>query len=97
MANISENMTLRHVYDEVNSILQNASSVADYLNALSIVELFCQTHDDHYFVLDTCNIDLNTLHQLALSGLCSCLFSTITDKAKECFGILEGYIEEVGE
>ena len=92
MSTLQNQLTLSHVYNHVKAILDSADGSTDkYLEGLSLVELFCQQHEDHYYVLNRCNIDLNQLHQIALSGLCSCLKDTILDRLKECVSILYEY------
>lgn len=97
MASIQEQMSLLYVFNKVQGILSKADlTVADMWEALSIVELFCQQHTDSYFVKSRCNIDLSTLHMVAISGLSSCLSDTVSDRVNECQSILESYLDVEG-
>ena len=95
MAELSDEMTLSYTYTKANASLNSGGGVREYLKGLSIVELFCQQHTDHYYVSGRCNIDLNTLHQVALSGLCATLESVVTDRLQECVSILYEYYTTV--
>lgn len=92
MSTLQEEMSLLGVYNKVHQILMSGDlSTSNCMRGLSIVELFCQQNDDHYYVPERCNIDLNTLHQVALSGLSSCLNDTVVDRLQECDSILQEY------
>ena len=92
MSTLQEDLSLLDTYNMVNEILTSGDlSTPNCMRGLSIVELFCQQNDDHYYVSGRCNIDLNTLHQIALSGLCSCLNDNIVDRLQECNSMLQEY------
>lgn len=92
MTSIQETMSLSYTYNKVHEIVTSGDlSTSNCLKGLCIVELFCQQNDDHYYVLNRCNIDLNMLHQVALSGMCSCLNDTVVDRLQECDSILQEY------
>jgi len=97
MATPEEKMTLSYTYQKVKAIFDGSDDTTrTYLQGLADVELFCQQHNDHYYVKDICNIDLNTLHQVALSGLNSLLRDIVVDRLRECVSILEEYSTYVG-
>ena len=92
MSSFDDTLDLEETYNKVHSILISGDlSSATCMKGLCVVELFCQQNDDHYYVPNRCNIDLNTLHQVALSGLCSCLNDTIVDRLQECDSMLQEY------
>lgn len=92
MSSFDDTLDLEETYNKVHSILTSGDlSFAICMKGLCVVELFCQQNDDHYYIPNRCNIDLNTLHQVALSGLCSCLNDTIVDRLQECDSILQEY------
>lgn len=95
MAKLSDELTLGYTYNKASSFLNSGGGVKEYLKGLSIVELFCQQHDDHYYVSGRCNIDLNMLHQIALSGMCTALESVVSDRLQECVSILYEYYTTV--
>lgn len=94
MENFSNTLSLENTYLQAKSILDSGGGTANYLNGLSIVEMFCQQHDDHYYRSGVCNLDLNTLHQISISGLCATLDATIVDRLQECVSILYEYNEQ---